>query len=314
VRAGNPAAPGKSLRSGRRLLITTFLLPAVAIYGLFVVSPYLQAFQIAVTDWGGLTPDYEFVGLANFQQLLSDRYVWNALRHNALLLVLLPLVTIALGLFLASMLSVGGRRDRAGVHGVRGSALYRVVYFFPQVLSVAIVGILWKEMYAPNSGLVNGALRALGLGSLAKPWLGDPGLAFWCVLVVLIWSNVGFYVVLFSAAMQAIPRDIYEAALLDGANRMTTLVRVTVPLLWDTIQVSWVYLAILALDGFAVVQIVTNGGPGFASDVIGLRLYSTAFGDAKFGYASAMGVAMFFLTLSVAAMFLRITRRDRVEL
>jgi len=299
---------------GRRLFIATFLVPPLLLYAIFVVSPYAQAFQIAATDWGGLSPEYEFVGLDNFQRLLGDGHFWNALRHNALLLVLFPVATILLGLFLASMISVGGRRDRVGVHGVRGAAVYRIVYFFPQVLSVAIIGVLWKEMYAPNSGLVNGALRAIGLDALAKPWLGDPRFAFWCVALVLLWSNVGFYVVLFSAAMQSIPRDIYEAALLDGANRVTTLVRVTVPLLWDTIQVAWVYLAILAIDGFAVVQIVTNGGPGFASDVVGLRLYNTAFTDSQFGYASAIGVAMFFLTLSVAALFLRVTRRERVEL
>jgi N-acetylglucosamine transport system permease protein len=169
-------------------------------------------------------------------------------------------------------------------------------------------------MYAPNSGLINGALRAVGLDALAQAWLGDPRFSFWCVALVLLWSNVGFYVVLFSAAMQSIPRDIYEAALLDGANRITTLVRVTVPLVWDTIQVAWVYLAIIAIDGFAVVQIITDGGPGFSSDVVGLRLYKTAFTDAQFGYASAIGVAMFFLTLSVAVLFLRVTRRDRVEL
>jgi N-acetylglucosamine transport system permease protein len=290
---------------GKRLFIATFLIPPLLLYGIFVVSPYVQAFQISATDWGGLSPEFDFVGLANFRRLVGDSYFWNALGHNAWLLVLLPLVTIGLGLFLASMLSVGGRRDKVGVHGVRGAAVYRVVYFFPQVLSVAIVGVLWKEMYAPNSGLVNGALRAVGLDALARPWLGDPRLAFWCVALVLVWGNVGFYVVLFSAAMQSIPRDIYEAALLDGANRATTLVRITVPLLWDTIQVAWVYLAIIAIDGFAIVQIVTNGGPGFASDVVGLRLYSTAFGDAQFGYASAIGVAMFFL---------RVTRRERVEL
>jgi N-acetylglucosamine transport system permease protein len=157
-------------------------------------------------------------------------------------------------------------------------------------------------------------MRAVGLDALAKPWLGDPRFAFWCVALVLLWSNVGFYVVLFSAAMQSIPRDIYEAALLDGANRITTLVRVTVPLVWDTIQVAWVYLAILAIDGFAVVQIVSDGGPGFSSDVVGLRLYKTAFTDAQFGYASAIGVAMFFLTLTVGVLFLRVTRRDKVEL
>jgi len=299
---------------GKRLFIAAFLIPPLLLYGIFVVSPYAQAFQISATDWGGLSPEYEFVGLDNFRRLLGDGTFWNALRHNALLLALLPVVTILLGLFLASMISVGGRRDRVGVHGVRGAAVYRVVYFFPQVLSVAIVGVLWKEMYAPNSGLINGALRAVGLDALARPWLGDPRFAFWCLALVLLWSNVGFYVVLFSAAMQSVPRDIYEAALLDGATRACTLFRVTVPLLWDTIQVAWVYLAILAIDGFAVAQIVTNGGPGYSSDVVGLRLYNTAFTDSQFGYASAIGVAMFFLTLSVAAVFLRVTRRDRVEM
>jgi N-acetylglucosamine transport system permease protein len=301
------------MRHGRRLFAITFLLPPLALYAVFVISPYLQAFQISATDWGGLSPDYEYVGPDNFTRILHDEYVWNALKHNGILLVVLPIVTIALGLFLASMISVGGREGKAGVQGVRGAPFYRIVYFFPQVLSVAIIGVLWKEMYAPNSGLVNGALRAVGLGALARPWLGDPDLALWAVLAVMVWSNVGFYVVLFGAAMQSIPREIYEAVLLDGAGRFTTLVRVTVPLLWDTIQVAWVYLAILALDGFALVQIITNGGPGFGSDVVGLRLYSTAFGEAKFGYASAIGVTIFFATLSVAILALRLTRRERIE-
>nr|BFE73821.1 sugar ABC transporter permease [Actinoplanes digitatis] len=299
---------------GKRLFIATFLIPPLLLYGIFVVSPYAQAFQIAGTNWSGLSPDYEFVGLDNFRRLADDGYFWNALRHNALMLVLLPVATILLGLFFASMISVGGRSDRVGVHGVRGAGFYRVVYFFPQVLSVAIVGVLWKEMYAPHTGMVNGILRAIGLDGLAVAWLGDPRFSFWCVMAVLVWMNVGFYVVLFSAAMQSIPRDLYEAALLDGASLLTTLVRITVPLVWDTIQVAWVYLAILAIDGFAVVQIITDGGPSSSSDVVGLRLYKTAFADGQFGYASAIGVAMFFLTLTVAAMFLRVTRRDRVEL
>jgi N-acetylglucosamine transport system permease protein len=301
------------MRHGRRLFAVTFLLPPLALYAVFVLSPYLQMFQISTTDWRGLSPDYQYVGSANFSRLLHDQYVWNALKNNAILLVALPIATILLGLFFASMLSVGGRRGKAGIHGVRGSALYRIVYFFPQMLSVAIIGVLWREMYAPNSGLVNGLLRSVGLGSLARAWLGDPDLALWCVLAVMVWSNVGFYVVLFCAGMQSIPRDIYEAAILDGANRLATLVRITVPLLWDTIQVAWVYLAILALDAFAVVQIITNGGPGTSSDVVGLRLYNTAFGESKFGYASAIGVAMFFITLSIVVLALRVTRRERVE-
>lgn len=301
------------MRHGRRLFAFTFLLPGLLLYAVFVISPYLQAFQVSGTNWRGLSPKWDYVGSANFRALLRDEYVWNALKHNAVLLAVLPVLTIALGLFFASMLSVGGHGGRAGVRGVRGAGLYRIVYFFPQVLSVAIIGVLWKEMYNPNSGLVNGALRAAGLGALARPWLGDHRVAFWAVLAVMVWSNVGFYVVLFCAAMQAIPREIYEAVLLDGAGRFTTLVRITVPLLWDTIQVAWVYLAIVALDAFALVQIITNGGPEFSTDVIGLRLYNTAFADAKFGYASAIGVAMFFVILSVAIASLRLTRRERAE-
>jgi N-acetylglucosamine transport system permease protein len=302
------------MRHGRIPLLLTFLLPALALYGYFVLSPYAQAFQVAATDWGGLSPDYEFVGLENFRRLFSDKYVWNALKNNALLLVLLPVLAIVLGLFFASMLNVAGRGGRAGVTGVRGSAAYKIVYFFPQVLSVAIIGALWNEIYSPRSGMLNGFLNAVGLDSLAKSWLGDARYAFWALLAVMVWSNVGFYVVLFGAAMQSIPRDIYEAALLDGASRMATLRRVTIPLLWDTVQVAWIYLAIIALDGFALVQIMTRGGPGYATDVIGLRAYDTAFGESKFGYGSAIGVAMLFLTLSVAVLAMRATRRERIEL
>ncbi|MEU8072157.1 MULTISPECIES: sugar ABC transporter permease [unclassified Micromonospora] len=300
------------MRQGRYPLILTFLLPPLALYGIFVLSPYLQAFQISTTDWMGYSAQADPVGLANFRTLLNDGYVWNALKNNAILLAVVPVVTIALGLFFASMLTMGGRKGRAGVTGVRGTSVYRLVYFFPQVLSVVIIALLWKEIYSPTSGLLNGALRAVGLATPA--WLGDPRFAFWCVLAVMVWSNVGFYVVLFGAAMQAIPRDIYEAVLLDGASRTTMLRKITIPLLWDTIQVAWIYLAIAALDGFILVQLMTNGGPNFSSDVIGLRMYDTSFGsENKFGYASAIGVAMFFLTLSVAVLALRTARRDRIE-
>jgi N-acetylglucosamine transport system permease protein len=303
------------MRHGKYPLIVAFLVPSLLLYGYFVLSPYVQAFQIAATDWGGLSPEYDYVGLANFRRLFSDGYVWNAIKHNAILLVLLPVVTILLGLFFATMLSMGGQRGRAGIVGVRGASLYRIVYFAPQVLSVAVIGVLWGEIYNPRSGLLNGLLRGVGLDALAQSWLGDPRFAFWALLAVMVWCNVGFYVVLFGAAMQAVPRDLYEAALLDGAGRADTFFRITVPLLWDTVQVAWIYLAVIALDAFALVQIMTpNSGPDFSTDVIGKRMYDVAFVDSNFGYASAIGVAMFFLTLSVAVLALRVTRRERVEL
>lgn len=300
------------MKHGRYPLIVTFLVPPLLLYGVFVLSPYLQAFQISATDWLGYSAEANFVGGENFKALLRDDYVWNAIGNNAILLAVVPVLTIVLGLFFSTMLNMGGRSGRAGVVGVRGTSVYRLVYFFPQVLSVVIIAIIWREVYHPNAGLLNAALRGLGLP--APTWLGDPRTAFWCVLAVMVWSNVGFYVVLFGAAMQAIPRDIYEAVLLDGASRWTTLRKITIPLLWDTVQVAWIYLAIAALDGFILVQLMTNGGPNFSSDVIGLRMYDTAFGsETKFGYASAIGVVMFFLTLSVAVLALRAARRDRIE-
>ncbi|AVT32195.1 MULTISPECIES: carbohydrate ABC transporter permease [unclassified Plantactinospora] len=300
------------MKHGKYPLIITFLVPPLLLYGVFVLSPYLQAFQISTTNWLGYSASADYVGMENFANLLRDGAMWNAVKNNAILLALLPVLTIGLGLFFASMLNMGGRRGTAGVVGVRGSGAYKLVYFFPQVLSVVIIALLWKEVYHPNNGLLNATLRGIGLP--APTWLGDPRTAFWAVLAVMVWSNVGFYVVLFGAAMQAIPKDIYEAVMLDGASRWTTLTKVTIPLLWDTVQVAWIYLAIAALDGFILIQQMTDGGPNHSSDVIGLRMYNTAFGsETKFGYASAIGVVMFFLTLSVAVLALRASRRDRIE-
>ncbi|MFD0596973.1 carbohydrate ABC transporter permease [Catellatospora coxensis] len=171
-------------------------------------------------------------------------------------------------------------------------------------------------MYTPNSGLLNGALSAVGLDSWRRSWLAEPDLALWCVMAVMIWSAVGFYVVLFSAAMESVPADIMEAAAIDGAGSVTVFRRITLPLIWESVQVGWIYLGIAALDGFALVQIMTvgPGGPDNSTEVMGLGLYRAAFTFGKFGYASAMGVAIFFATLTIAALLLRVTRRERVEL
>lgn len=299
------------MRHGKYPLLAAFLLPALGLYAYFVIAPYAQAFYIAGTDWQGLSKDFNWVGFDNFVSLAQDEYMWNALWNNFVLLMLLPLITIVMGLFLASMLNIGNSKGK--VRGVRGSSIYKVVFFAPYILSVAVVGVLWKEIYNPRSGLINGGLRALGLDSLTKPWLGDPSVAFWAVLAVMVWFYVGFYVVLFGAAMQSIPRDIFEAAALDGTNRFTTMWRITIPLVWDTVQVAWVYLSILALDGFALIQVMTRGGPNFSTDVVGQRMYDVAFTEFKFGRGSAIGVVMFFLTLIITVIALRVTRRERIE-
>ncbi len=300
------------MRHGRWRFLAGALIPALVLHAVFVLSPYAQAFYLALTDWTGVAGQARFVGAENFARLAGDSLFLDAVRNNALLLLVVPLVTIAIGLFLASMLHLGGRGGRRGIAG--GSA-YQIVYFFPQLLSLVVVGVLWGFVYNPNTGLLNGALRGLGLGGLAQSWLASPSFALPAVMAVLIWSSVGFYVVLFSAAIDGIPRELFEAALLDGAGGWATFRRVTLPLVRDNVQVAFVYLGIAALDAFAVVQVMTvgPGGPDGATEVIGLALYRNAFQYGKFGYASAMGVALFFATLTLAVLALRGSRSSRVE-
>ncbi|NBE97480.1 sugar ABC transporter permease [Nonomuraea sp. KC401] len=298
-------------RYRRGLFITSFLAAPVILYLVYVISPYVQAFYIAMTDWRGVTAVPNFIGLDNFQRLLGDSVFWKAVTHNIALLVLLPVITIVIALFFAFLLNVGGKQ---GVSGIRGSGFYRVVFFFPQVLAVTIVAVLFQQVFRPDgSGMLNAPLMAFGLGPVG--FLSDPDLAFWSVLGVLVWQAVGFYVVLFSAGLAGIPKDMFEAAQIDGAGRITLFFRVTLPLLWDTVQVAWVYLGILAMDVFAIVWVMTDqqGGPDWSTTVMAAEIYRNAFEYFRFGYASALGVVMFFFTLGFAVLSLRLSRRERIE-
>ncbi|MBA3234124.1 MAG: sugar ABC transporter permease [Propionibacteriales bacterium] len=302
------------MQHGKYPFIVSFLVLPLTLYAIFVISPFVQAFHYSLTDWSGVAPEFDYVGLQNFQQLMNDSLFLRSLRNNAVFLFGLPLVTVLLALFFAFLLNVGGSSGKAGVKGIRGNGFYKLAFFLPQVLSVPVIAVIWSVIMDPtSSGLANSVLGWAGLGP--SGWLADPNLALWCVLWVLVWGSVGFYLVLFNAAMSSIPRDIFEAAVLDGAGRFSTFVRVTMPLLWDTIQTSWVYLAILALDVYALVAVMTAGpgGPNNSTQVISLQIAQNGFQFGRAGYASAMGVVLFFFTLIIATVMLRITRRERIE-
>ncbi|MFF3459790.1 carbohydrate ABC transporter permease [Streptomyces sp. NPDC002730] len=306
------------MQHGKYRFIVGFLAAPLALYTIFVIWPFIQSIYYSFTDWTGLSPDFKMVGFDNYSRMLDDDVFWKSLQHSLWFALLLPLVTIGLALFFAFMLNVGGRRRKgAAIAGVRGSSFYKIAYFFPQVLSIAIVALLFQFAYNPNDGAINGALQAVGLDDVQPQWLGDPDLALWCVMAVLVWSTVGFFVVLFSAGMASIPKDFYEAALLDGANRFTTFFRITLPLLWDTVQSGWVYMGILALgaESFAVVQIMTvgPGGPDYSTTVLTLYVYQTAFRDGQAAYATTIGVALLVVTLAFAALVMKLGRRERLE-
>jgi N-acetylglucosamine transport system permease protein len=301
------------MRHGKYPFIIGFLVVPVALYAIFVVAAYVQTFQLAFTDWSGLGP-ISYVGFDNFVTMWNDSLFWRSVQHNLFVLLVLPIITIAIALVFAFLLNVGGGHKGGTTRGVWGSKLYRVLFFFPQLLALAIVAVIFGRVYSPDeSGLINGLLPS---GWDPILFLADKNLALICIVAVLVWQSVGFYVVLFSAGMGSIPAEIYEAAALDGATRMTLFFRITIPLLWQTIQVAWVYLGIAAFDMFALVNImsVERGGPDGATSVLSLMIYRNAFEFSQAGYASALGVSLFILTLAFAALTLRVTRRDAVEM
>jgi N-acetylglucosamine transport system permease protein len=302
------------VRQGRYRFIIGFLAVPVVLYAVYVIGPYAQAFYLAMTNMRSASSTPTFIGFDNFTRLFESEKFWKAVSHHGVLLLALPLFTLTIALFLAFLLNVAGGSRAGGMSGIWGSKFYKVVFFLPQVLAVALVAVVFQAIYRPDSvGALNGVLEALGIGRVG--WLLDPDLALWSIVGVLVWQAVGFYVVLFSAGMASIPAEIYESAELDGCSRVRMFFSVTLPLLWDTLQVAWVYLGIAAFDAFAVVQIlsVDNGGPDGATTVLPLEIWTEAFRNSRFGYASAMGVALFFLTLTFAVLALRVTRRERIE-
>lgn len=307
------------MHHGKARFIVGFLILPVGLYALFVLWPYVQAFYISLTDWQGYSPTKNFVGLTNFVTLVHDPLFWGALKNNAYLLVTLPIVTIGLALFCAAMISFGGTGKRvhrgAGVRGVFGAGFYLVVYFFPIVMSAAMIGVLWLFIYEPRSGLLNSFLSLVGLGSARQEWLGQTNTALSSVAAIAVWGGVGFFVVLFTAAMTAIPHNLFEAMLLDGADQLQTFWHLTLPLSRDVVQVAVVFMGMGALDTFAVVNIVTvgPGGPDHSTNVIALHLYNSAFINGRFGYAAAIGVALFVITMAFTIATFRLTRREKIE-
>ena len=280
-----------------------FLGVPLAIYLVFVISPFVQAFYYSLTDWSGFTADMNVIGLGNYTNLVGDDIFLRAVRNNIILAIILPVVTIVLALALATMVTVGGS-TRGEVRGLRAAAFYRVVSFFPYTIPAIVIGLMWGLIYDPSNGLVNGILTGIGLDRFESyPWLGDSRTALGATIFVMVWGFVGFYMVLFVAGIRGIPTDIFEAARLDGAGRLRTTILITLPLLRDNVQTAYIYLGIFALDGFTYMAAMNSGGgPDNSTLVMSQVLFRTAFTQGKFGLASAMGVVMAGMTLLFSAL------------
>jgi N-acetylglucosamine transport system permease protein len=287
----------------RGIFIAGFLLPATALYALFVVLPVVQAFVFSTYRWRGISENRTFVGLENFRQLFTDPIVWLALRHNLLLFVGTSIVILALALALAHAIG----------HSSGTARFLRAVYLFPQVISLVVVAVLWMFILNPSFGILNGALKAVGLESWAIAWLGEKRTALAAVGVAHVWHALGFYIMLFSAALRTIPHEVMEAATLDGAAGVVRLRYVTLPMLWAVLRIALVYMAIGTMNIFALVFLMTQGGPDRATEVMLTYLYEQAFKHSEFGYATALAIVNFMVVMALSGAILALLRHNPQE-
>jgi len=310
AKAGRRMSP----RLGRRRLtfdyvsfLLVFLGLPVAIFLIFVISPFLQALYYAMTNWTGFSPNMDFVGISNYVRLFQDRTFMQAMGNNVLLAIVVPLITIVIALIFASMITVGGP-SHGQVRGLRGSSFYRVVSFFPYVIPAIVIAILWNMIYSPT-GLFNGILGLFGIDTDRFAWLGDERTAMGATIFVIVWSMVGFYMILFIAAIKGIPAETLEAARIDGAGRLRTVTSILLPQIRDNVQTAYIYLGIMALDAFVYMAgLNSTGGPGNSTLVMSQYLFRTAFEKGQFGLATAMGVVLAVITLLFAALVIGVFR------
>jgi raffinose/stachyose/melibiose transport system permease protein len=285
---------------GRRTAIALFLLPALVLYAIFVLFPIVQAVRYSFFKWNGLTPLTDFIGLANYQRALADPVFQGAVQHNVLVIVLSLIVQIPFALGLALMLS---RR-------FRGRTILRLLFFAPYVIAEVITGVVWSLLLQP-SGLADGLLHAIGLGSLYQPWLADPSTVMLAMFFVISWKYFGFHMILLLAGLQGIPHELEEAAAIDGATRRQAIRYVTLPLLGPTLRVS-VFLSIIgALQLFDLIWVTTGGGPINASNTMATYMFDWGFKRFQLGYGSAVAVILFGFALILALAYQRwVLRRD----
>jgi raffinose/stachyose/melibiose transport system permease protein len=277
-----------------------FMLPALSLYALFVLFPIVQAARFSLFDWNGLEALDQFIGTANFGRALADPVFLGGVSHNAFIVVLSLAIQIPFALGLALMLN----------RQFRGRAILRLVFFAPYVIAEVITAIVWSLLLQPG-GLAEHLLTAIGLGDAYHPWLADPETVLVALFFVITWKYFGFHMILLLAGLQGIPRELEEAAAIDGASRWQGIRYVTLPLLGPTIRVS-VFLSIIgSLQLFDLVWVATRGGPVNASNTMAVYMFDRGFVRFQFGYGSAVAVILFLICFALALAYQRwVLRRD----
>ncbi len=276
-----------------------FLLPALLLYLVFMVWPFLQSFWFALTDWNGATATKSFVGLANFAELARDDLFRLALRNNAVWVVVGTVSPLVVGMVLALLLW----------NRPKGFTLFRTIFFLPHILLTVVIGIIWSWIYNPIFGILNIWLDGIGLDQVSRGWLGDPDTALYAVLIAAIWAEVGFVFVILLAGLQNVSRDLLEAATIDGANGWQRFKDVTLPQLANVLNVVTALLLIGGFNVFDIIFVMTSGGPANATQTMATMTYDEAFTQNRVGYGSAISLVMTAISLVASVVFLKLRER-----
>jgi N-acetylglucosamine transport system permease protein len=289
----------------RNCFLAACIVPPVLLFTVFYIYPFIYAFYISLFEWSGYSKNMLFVGLKNFYRLAGDGVVLQGLKNNLFFLFWSTLIIFIFSLFFA--ISITRLR-------LKFAGFFRIIFFFPNVLSIIVIGVLWMFIYNPNIGLLNFILNSFNLGNLIQDWLGDPNMVMPSLVAPQAWMYIGFYMVLFIGAIQNVPEEYYESATIDGANQFKQQFYITVPLIWGTLRTAFVFFVVNAFARtFALVYVVTRGGPNRASELLTTYLYETAFVHGNFGYGTAIGVVLFVVVAVISFLILKLSRREIVE-
>jgi raffinose/stachyose/melibiose transport system permease protein len=291
----------KTARASELWTAALFIAPALFIYVLLMLVPFLNSIYFSLTDWNGATLTKNFVGLANYAEMLQDPQLYEAFRNNLVWIVIGTIAPVGIGLTLALIMWTTPRF----------ALVFRTLFFLPYVLPIVVVGLVWNWIYHPLFGVLNTFLESVGLDSLTRGWLADGDTALLAVLAAAIWGAFGFVTVLLFAGLQSVDTDMVDAAAIDGANWFQRARYIVIP---SIAPVLTLVTSITIIGGFAVIDfilVMTNGGPGNRTSVLGFYAYNQAFQRNSVGYGTAVSILITVLSLIAAIVFVKLRERER---
>ncbi|MEV5025718.1 carbohydrate ABC transporter permease [Paenibacillus sp. LPE1-1-1.1] len=281
-----------------------FILPAFLLYTAFVIVPTLSSVYLSFTSWDGLSSNIRYIGLDNFKEILSSPRVHNALKNTLIFAFSLVILENALALLLAILVDQ--------VRWFRN--FFRSIFYFPVLMSGIIMGFIWMIIMNYNFGVLNQLLDMTGLGFLKADWLGNPDFALIAIILSTVWKAAGYYMVIYLAGLQGIPQELHEAASIDGANRWQQFRSITFPLLAGAMTVCLMLSMIGSLKIFDQIAVMTDGGPGFATETLTYIIYKVGFGELRQGFGTALSMVLFLLTLAISLIQMKVLRKREVQM